>query len=157
MNYAFQYETATDVDGESETLEPVDIQAESRADANERFALSLLRYGGRAVRCDSCSDAPLLVGEELCADCADFAKAIVLTPDMRIVLDEMVRGGGGIGFYTEELRRAARDCESNDLATYEAKYQAWTATSLGRAAIDAWWRSPADEEKSAALGFGEAS
>lgn len=126
--FQFLYETATGF-GDVETLDPVAITAETREAAAELFVAHVHAHGGRAVRCDSCTDAPLLVGEEVCADCVSFAKAIVLTPDMRDALIDMVDGSA----LAADMTGGADDCVLNDLATQGGN--GYEINSLGRAAI----------------------
>ena len=79
--YRFQYECANDA-GERETLDPIRVtHVANRAAAAETARLHVHQYGGRLVRCESCSEDPLLVGEIVCHDCVGLATWLVWYSD----------------------------------------------------------------------------
>lgn len=139
--YRFQYETSTYAPGETETLDPVTIAAETREFANDAMRAYAHENGGRVVLCQPCCDDPLLVGEEICPNCVAFALSVVLTDDMRAALAVIVVDGPGVcfghGSTYKHLTAGASYCVFNGLATYDATYQSYSATEIGRAAYEA--------------------
>lgn len=73
MIFSFKYQTATYAPGETERLDPVIIEGDSRDLAELWFFGYIQEHGGSGVLCSSCC-APLLVGETDCAECVELDK-----------------------------------------------------------------------------------